>query len=438
MLAAFAVAATLAGCIPMRWISADPRSLALLESSAVSCLLLEEEQWGLRQAVQNQGRFALAVARGADQATRAQRQPFDAVVVEGDFPFPVRTPVIPLPPRRALRMEKSLPATGTTEGVWPGIEIEHGGPKEQTAAPTGSAWIHTNTGFLRYATAAAPSVFWMANRPPGETARRRYLQAIADAAMVGARWVVTLDATFAKSLLAGEKEAVEDWAQIERHLRFYKEDSAWSGLKPYAELAIVQDATSGALVTGNLLDMLAVMNTPVKAVPSRELTATRLEGAKVAVALHPGSYTPEQRALIRKFAGGGGKLVTGPEGFRMPEPDADRFTFGKEQYQVLEKIWPELHLAVQRKNFGARLFNVTGTLSYLRRSSDGRKAVLHLVNYSDYPVENITAIVQGKYRRASLLRPGEPPKPVEVYDAPEGTGVEVDSLEVTGAIVLEP
>ena len=89
-----------------------------------------------------------------------------------------------------------------------------------------------------------------------------------------------------------------------------------------------------------------------------------------------------------------------------------------------------------RKNFGARLFNVTGTLTYLQASPDGRRLVLHLINYTDFPVESITAFVQGKFQSATLYQPGVSPKKLTVYDATEGTGIEIDSLGVSGAVVV--
>ena len=140
--------------------------------------------------------------------------------------------------------------------------------------------------------------------------------------------------------------------------------------------------------------------------------------------------------LMERFAAQGGKVVTGPKAWKMPATTNGRITFDKAQYKELEAIWPELHLAVQRKNFGVRMFNVTGVLSYLLR--DDTRVVLHLVNYTDYPVENITAFVQGKYRTAKFLTPDGKTHKVTIYDAPDGTAVEIENLGVCGAIVLEP
>src|SRR5690242_17014359 len=120
MLAAMAVAASLASCVPMRWLDAP---LALLNDTPINCLLLEEPQWPLIGAIHQRQLKALAVAHDAQQALRAARTAADAVVTEGDFTAAVSKPVIALVPRRALRFDRTAEVTGTTQGVWPGIEI---------------------------------------------------------------------------------------------------------------------------------------------------------------------------------------------------------------------------------------------------------------------------------------------------------------------------
>lgn len=449
MFLAAAVVATLAECVPMRWISAAPESLDLLDGSPVNCLLLEEEQWAPRLVAEakKRGLAALAVVREPRQVEKALSLPMAGYVLEGDFErkfadafrTQARKPVAELPGRRGIRLDSSDPVVGTRQGVWPGLEVEHGGPKTSNSAPTGAFWIHTNTGFLRYMTAAAKAVFWMGNRAPeGVTyPASRYAQVIADANAVGARWVIALDAAFRRRLLEREADALAGWKRIMAHVSFYEEHAEWRTWRARGDVAIVQDSGSGALISGNLVDMLAVMNTPVRPVHSRELTAATLEGAEVTVTVDPRAYSPEQRALIAKFAAGGGKVVRGPEGWKMPVVEGDRITFDRKQYRDLEAIWPELHLAVQRKNFGVRLFNVSGALSYLQASPDGRRVVLHLINYTDYEVESITAFVQGKYSRAVLYQPGAAPKELALYETPEGAGVEIDKLGVCGAVVLE-
>ncbi|MBL8174124.1 MAG: hypothetical protein JNK48_05605 [Bryobacterales bacterium] len=422
MLAAMALAATLGDCVPMRWSGAQP--LEVLEGSGVSCLLVEEAQWGLAGEARRRGFRVLAVARTEEQGKRAAGLAVDAIVVEGGAPRPVtEKPVISLGARRALRFDGGDAVVGTVEAVWPGIEIEHGGPK--TAAPTGSAWIHTNTGFLRFVRAVAKVPFWVGNVPAAGTAwtAARYAQAVADAAAAGARWVLAFDAKF----------PVEEWKRVFEVVRFYEAHGEWRRMKPWAEVAIVQDEANGGLVTGSLLDMLAVMNTPVRAVPGRELSAVSMAGTKVTVTVDERAYTAAQREAIARH---GGKVVSGPAGWKMPEVGEGRITFDRAQYKELEAIWPELHQAVQRKNFGVRMFNVAGVLTYLLR--DERGVVLEAVNYTDYAVENITAFVQGKYGSAEWVEPGSAPRKLRTYEAPDGTAVEIERVGVCGAVVLTP
>jgi len=69
---------------------------------------------------------------------------------------------------------------------------------------------------------------------------------------------------------------------------------------------------------------------------------------------------------------------------------------------------------------GVRLFNVSSMLSNLLVSADGKTAVVHLVNYSDYPVENVAVHFPAEYKRATLTTPEGMAKSLEVYPTEEG------------------
>ena len=90
-----------------------------------------------------------------------------------------------------------------------------------------------------------------------------------------------------------------------------------------------------------------------------------------------------------------------------------------------------------RLNLGARLFNVSSMLSNLVESDDGRPAVLYLVNYSGYPVENVTVHLLGKYKTARLAAPGSPDRTVELYEVEDGVGVDIADVATVAALVLE-
>ena len=130
----------------------------------------------------------------------------DGIVLEGEFPEGTAAgilashsatnsgvAVIELTSRSRLPLGSAATVLGTYQGVWPGIVVDADGAKK--AGPTASVWIDTNTGFLRAVRAWGNATVWIANRPPPKTAvaATRYLQAIADAGISGARWVVALD-----------------------------------------------------------------------------------------------------------------------------------------------------------------------------------------------------------------------------------------------------
>ena len=60
------------------------------------------------------------------------------------------------------------------------------------------------------------------------------------------------------------------------------------------------------------------------------------------------------------------------------------------------------------------------------------------MNYSDYPVQDITVHVLGKFKKATLLRPDAGPRKLDVYEVDEGTGIDIPALGALGTLILEP
>ena len=218
MLWALAVAAPLLGTIPpaawvpARWNWTDVKSLDLISGTPVNCLLLKSVDAAFAAAARERGIIALAViAPGgdpADAARNAVRANYQGVVLEGDFPKGTaarvkdvladsKAVVVQLTSRSKMDLAGADPIVGTYQGVWPGIQVlENGAAK---AGPSGSAWIDTNTGFIRSVRAWGHDAVWLGNLPPAHTVipGERYLQALADAALSGGRWILALDDDFA-------------------------------------------------------------------------------------------------------------------------------------------------------------------------------------------------------------------------------------------------
>jgi hypothetical protein len=384
-------------------------------------------------------------AGAVDQARLAASLGLTGVVLEGDFDLKVRTALadskivtVELPSRSRMRLsDPAAPVIGTFQGVWPGIQIEAGGSAK--AAPSGAPWIDTNTGFLRFVRAYTSKPVWIANTPPPNMAitAARYLQVIADAEIAGAHWVLALDDDFAGRLLSGDEKARSDWLRIGAELKFYQSHKEWRGLRPHSDLALVEDVESGALLSGSVLDMIAVKHTPVRPVPNSKLSDAAMKDAKLAVDVDPSSLDPTQKEVLKSFTRSGGTLLSAPPGWKFPTPKDGEITLAKEDFAKLDEIWKEVNGMTGRRNLGARLFNVSSMLSNLLESADQKQLILHLVNYTDFPVEAITAHVLGTFKHARLLAPDGTSTDLPVYPVEEGTGVDIEKVDVVATIVLD-
>jgi hypothetical protein len=437
-----------AGWVPVRWPWADARSLDLLAASPVNCLLVRDPAPEFTSAAAAKGLVTLAVVQpGGDPAAQSRKAlaaKADGLVLDGDFPetavAAVReaagaAPVIELGSRSRIRVG-SAPIVGTNQGVWPGIGVqEDGGHK---AGPTGSTWIDTNTGFLRAVRAAGAATVWIANQPPPNTVvtGARYLQAIADAAMSGARWVVAFDSDFAARLAKRDADAAAEWRRMGELLAYFEKRPEWRQMREFGQLAVVQDPARGALLSGGILDMIVVKHTPVRPVAGSQLSPAALAGATLAVNVDPDALTPEQKEVLRGFTRSGNTLLNAPPGFR-DQARGDRITLDQAELERLNDLWRDVNNMIGRRNLGVRLFNVASMLSNALVSADGSIVILHLVNYADFPVENVTAHFLGNYTRATLLTPDGAEKKLDIYAADDARGVDIDKVGVCATIKLE-
>jgi hypothetical protein len=430
--------------VPMRWQWSDPASLDLLSGSPVNCLLLKNYTPEFLAAASARNLITLAViAPGGDapaEVSKAIEAKVTGIVLQGDFtevPAIEGVPVVQLTSRGRMPLASKAPVIGTFQGVWPGVSVQENGAKH--AGPTGSVWIDTNTGFLRAVRAWGDAAVWIANEPPAHTVitGSRYLQVIADAAASGARWVLAFDANFAARLGRRDADAMQDWRRINQLVAFFERHPEWRHMPEFGKLAVVQDPAKGGLLSGGILDMIAVKHTPVRPVPVQHLSPEALAGATMAVDVDAAALTAEQKEILRNFARGGGTLLTGPPGWKDQTPTGDSITLDKAELERLNEIWRDVNSMVGRRNLGVRLFNVSSMLSNVLTSTDGRTEVVHLVNYSDYPVENVTVHFLGDFKHATLLAPDSTEKALEIYPAEEGHGVDLDKVSVSATVRLE-
>ena len=445
--------------VPARWNWTDPATLDLLQGSPVNCLLLKWSPaqahdlatFAGRAAERRVATLAIIEPKGdtIEQARQAIRAKLTGIVLEGDFPEGAadrvrdaladsKAVVVELTARSRLKLGGSAPLLATYQGVWAGIQVMEDGHAK--AGPSGTAWIDTNTGFVRAVRAWGDTPLWLGNLPPPKAAVtvERYLQAICDAAMVGARWILALDDDFARRLKDKDPSTLKQWQRMGRHLQYYQDHKEWRAFKPGGKFALVQDVNDGGLLSGGILDMIAVKHTPVRPVPRQRLNAAAFKDVTMAVNVDGESLTPEEKEVLRSFTRSGGTLLTGPPGWKTQAPaGADQITLEKQEMERLDTIWKEVNSMIGRRNLGARLFNVSTMLSDLVSSPDGKQVIVQLVNYADYPVESVAVHVLGNFTHARLYSPEDGERTLEVYKNEEGTGVDIDKVSVCATLRLD-
>lgn len=444
-----------ADLVPARWPTSSLASLSVLTGTPINTLLVPEPHLSadfIKAAHAQRFTVLGLIAPGAPalaRATRALTLGLDGIVLEGNF-----TPADARPVHDALRSAGKLsielglrgripldtsapPIIGTFQGVWAGINAHD--EKESHAAPSGAPWIDTNAGFLRFVRASTQRVFWLSSRPPEGTiiTTQRYLQMIADPAMVGARWVLTLEGDMFTRLLAAEPRATRDFKRITGLLAFFESHRAFQQLPQYGQLAVLAGVPNGALLSGSVLDMITVKHTPVRPVPFALVSPDKLAQARLALNLDPEALSPTQREALEKFSSTGGTILAAPPGSRMPPPPPDQLTIGSEDVKKLDQIWREVNAMMGRRNLGVRLFNVSSMLSNMLGAPDASRVVIYLVNYTDFPVDTIAVHLLGKFSKVTLLTPDRPAKALPPYDNEDGTGVDIDLIESVGILVAE-
>jgi hypothetical protein len=433
--------------VPARWPWPEAKSLELLADSSVNCLLLKTYSAGFVAAAAKRGLVTLAVVSLSEDAVAAARNALSAgvngIVMEGDFPdgesAAVRqaagdAPVIELRARNRLQLGSKAPIIGTYQGVWPGVVA-----LESNAGPTGSTWIQTNTGFIRAVRAWGDAMLWIANEPPPKTVvtSRRYQQAIADAAVSGARWVIAFDSDFAARLHGREEQAMRDWRAINEVLRYFQQHPEWRVMREYGKMVLVQDPARGGLVSGGILDMIAVKRLPLRVVPRQLLTAEALRGVTVVVNVDSGALTAGQEKVLHEFTRSGGMVLTRPPAWGDSGSEGNSFTLDKPNLDRLNDLGDEVNSLISPGSFGVRLFNASSMLSYALVSNDGQTIVVHLVNYSDYPVENVTLMFPSDHKKVTFIAPEGSGRIQDMFQTPNGSGVGVEKVSVCAVIKLE-
>ena len=424
----------------------DPATLDLLRDSPINCLLVTwstgaaetaeaRQHQLLKPYIVEAHRRGLAVLGlvypGADPSRfqpAAADARLDGIVLDGEFPTGFAA---------QLNGEVVIPLAGVSPSSRNLAEMGI------RAAPSSEPWIQSNIWLVRAARFADPRRPIWIGYPMERAKEADYARSIADAAVAGGRWIVTLDDTLRMKLRQGDPGALATWKRIADCLRFAEEHAAWREFVPYGNLGIVVDPATGDEMADEYLKLIARRQVPYRLIARPQLTETSLAGFRAVLATALAPPAAAERKLLTAFAERGGMVIGGAGWGEIPsgEPYVER-PAGKGRMALYrdpdpENIAREMRELLSLKDAGMIAFNVPTVITHVSRDPHSGRLLVQLLNYSDSPATDITIRVHGAFRRACLFTPGAEPADLPVNAKSGETDITIPKVGFWGGVLLE-
>jgi hypothetical protein len=367
--------------IPIRWPSAwsDARLLEILKDSPVNCLIDAPE--AIATAARSTGLAAVSRAEAAKE-------------------------VYFLP-----------------DPQWPGIR-----PRSHTdgadSGPTGAPWVDANVWSIRLAQALNPGkLIWVEAMPEKNTVQTdsSYQLAVAESAVLGARWVTALDESFAKKLAAGDPAMKTRWQKMTDAVGFFETHRPHIALSLRANLAVVSDFTGANEFLGReFLNMADRRNLAYWIAPKSRAAALLARAPGSIIYLDEEAPVGEAGAALKQAVRAGALLIAskqsgigawGDAPATGPVPSYQYRSLGKGRIATPAKPWDdpyvlaaEARILVGRRTDLVRLYN-TGTMNALyARSNDGNSGMVQFLNYTRWPAgEQASIATRDEYSQARFV-----------------------------------
>jgi hypothetical protein len=394
----------------------DLRVLERLADTPVSCLVLTwadgseldaEHQRHLAPLVTAARRAGLTVvgwvADGADvkrAAAAAHSSGLDAIATVSDAAVPG---FLVLRFRERGDGDHS-PASflGVAGNVWPGFPESPDDEFDAWTGATGRPWLDSNAWYVRLArTLVTPKTLWLSFDPPESPtppSATSYVQAIADTALYGGRWVVSLDPALRLGLVEGRPAAMATWTQIARALAFFQEHRAWGDYRPVGQLGVVSDYSgSDESLSHEVLNLLARQGSLYLILAKKRALAQPLEELDAVLYV---DASPPGADLLRRlyaFAERGGTLIT-PSGweergsreddawftrYRVSRYGSGRLAVARGELTDPHLLAEDAQLLMSHSHDQVRVFNPGLAHTHYSTTEDGRAGVLQMLRFME-------------------------------------------------------
>lgn len=417
--------------IPMLWPGTwtEPSQLALLKGTPINCLVVDCDSPGRAQlsSVLERARSEGLTVVGLSEKGIGNSAGLAALASPKSLPGS-GLPVIPWIPRDSLLAAPESPIVALTGNVWPSVRMMLKEDRDTASAgPTGGPWIDSNGWFVRVARALLPSsTIWIVTEPPKEKSLRRpelYALAVSDAAVCGGRWVISLDEELAAGIAAGNAEARACWTKITDAVAFHHRRQGWKDLRPVGVLGLLSDFSGdNEFLATETVNLIYRRSLGFRILDRRHPQSLSFAGLKAVLHMDMQALEKGLRAQLLAFVQSGGLLIAGPScssltaGATPAKENHSRFGFwnlGKGRLAVAREefldpavLAVDAHILLSHRNDLVQVWNAGSMITLYTGSADGRKVVVHIIDYSARPVEFMSLRVLRQFHTARLWIPG--------------------------------
>jgi hypothetical protein len=393
--------------VPFRWPAEwkDPSALALLNGTPVNCL------------------------------AGSAPPPFPV----GDLPF--------------VKLDAGSPPEGIAllDGVWPRV-LPAKEDDTAVAGVTGGPWVDSNAGAIRLAQTKEPTKrAWLTYSPPGAKEVipfEEYVRPVAEAGAYGARWVISLDGTFAQALNSKNDRAIGVWKQMMGVLKLSDTRAEWRAWQPVANLALVSSFQGEMqLVAEEFLALAPRRHLAYRAVLASDFARTSFDKQKAILYLDTAVPAGETRNTLVRFAENGGTVLA-PRGLVQAKPVETRYdhaihAVGRGRVITPIDKWEDpftlvrqVQLLLSVREDVVQVWNGGDMNSHYLSTPDGRRAVVHLIPYASGSTPPVTIGVRERYRAARVTT-AVSTTPVKIAAGGLGFEIPVGEFSCFAAVELD-
>ncbi len=344
---------------------------------------------------------------------------------------------IPWSAIKELNWKSNEPLLAIKDAFWPELSRKAGNTpaNDAEAGPTGTPWLDANGWLIQLARVRVPQrTVWIKSDPPedaGRLAASNYQLALAEAWTYGAHRPVWLAPQHAEQLAQGNAAAKQSWDQTMKTLAWLEARREWNKWRTFAQMLVLSDYTGPNEYTATeTLILAARRNLAFIPCETGKFTAASLQGMKALLYVDAEPLSPASGTALDAFMKAGGLLVALKQpalGFkgrgRQLEPTVrfDVFQYGKGRLAVAKGdfddpylLAQDAHLLLSRKNDAVRLFNAGSIQWYHTVSPDGRRWMVHLVNYSRFGAAHQVTLQSWTKLKAARFHSSEGAEPKDL------------------------